>query len=79
MNKIEALIQRLCPNGVEFKALGDITIWDKKFKEAPKGMQKSKVNFKHISASKLKSLQNKNGDIRGYFLRVILTHLLARI
>ena len=26
MNKVEELIQQLCPNGVEYKKLGDIAV-----------------------------------------------------
>ena len=31
MSELERLIQELCPNGVEFKELWELTIWDKKF------------------------------------------------
>ena len=31
MNKIDELINELCPNGVEYKPLWRLTIWDKKF------------------------------------------------
>lgn len=31
MNKIEELLKNLCPNGVEYKKLWNVTEWDKKF------------------------------------------------
>lgn len=62
MNRIEKLLQKFCPDGVEFKALGEVTIWDKKFKEVEK--QAKKIKFKHISAAVLKSLKCENGTIK---------------
>ncbi len=62
MSKINDLIYQLCPEGVEFKALGEVTIWDKKFKEVEK--QAKKIKFKHISAAALKSLKRENGTIK---------------
>ena len=62
MNRIEKLLQKLCPDGVEFKALGEVTIWDKKFKEVEN--QTKMIKFKHISAAALKSLKCKNGTIK---------------
>lgn len=56
MNKIEELIYRLCPNGVEYKELWELTIWDKKFNGTTKEMQPKIENFKHISAKELKNL-----------------------
>ena len=31
MSKLEELINTLCPNGVEYKELWELTAWDKKF------------------------------------------------
>lgn len=49
MNRIEKLLQKFCPDGVEFKALGKVTI---------------KNAFKQIGASELQALNLKCGNIK---------------
>ncbi|MCI5787172.1 MAG: restriction endonuclease subunit S, partial [Helicobacter trogontum] len=49
MNKIEKLLKELCPNGVEFKALGEVC-------ERQKGI--------NITAGEMEKIATKNGDIR---------------
>lgn len=49
MNRIEKLLQKFCPDGVEFKALGEVTI---------------KNAFKQIGASELEALNLKFGNIK---------------
>jgi len=63
-SKIEKLIAELCPNGVEFKGLGEITAWDKKFNGISKDKQQKTLSFKHISAKNLKDLENSNGKVK---------------
>ena len=63
MNRIEQLINELCPNGVEYKKLANVTIWDKKFNSINKDLQTKVVSFKHVSAQVLKSLYSNGGDI----------------
>lgn len=36
MSKLDDLIKKLCPNGVPFKYLWEITTWDKKFNGSTK-------------------------------------------
>ena len=48
---------------VEWKTLGEITIWDKKFNNISKDLQKNVISFKHVLAEKLKSFESVNGDI----------------
>lgn len=71
MNKIEEMIKKLCPNGVEYKALWEITYWDKKFKGIEREKQTKVLKFKHILAAQLKALEDKNGDVKllatGYY------------
>ena len=31
MSKLSEMIKKLCPNGVEYRPLWSVTIWDKKF------------------------------------------------
>ncbi len=64
MSKLDELIKKLCPDGVEFKELWELTIWDKKFSEVSKEKQEKVVKFKHILAKELKDLDTNNGDIR---------------
>ncbi|WP_034321346.1 restriction endonuclease subunit S [Helicobacter trogontum] len=49
MSKIEKLLKELCPNGVEFKALGEVC-------ERQKGI--------NITAGEMEKIATKNGDIR---------------
>lgn len=64
MSRLEDLIQRLCPDGVEYKPLWSITFWDKKFNGVSKEKQPVVLSFKHVSAEILKSLKTPVGDIR---------------
>ncbi len=61
----------LSPNGVEYKALWEITYWDKKFKGIEREKQTKVLKFKHILAAQLKALEDKNGDVKllatGYY------------
>ncbi len=64
MTKLEELINELCPDGVEYKPIWELTIWDKKFNTVSKEKQ-NKVN-KHIYylAADLKALEVENGNIK---------------
>lgn len=64
MSKIDKLIKELCPNGVEYKHLWEVTYWDKKFNNTSKIIQKEVICFKHVSAKKLKELETTKGNIR---------------
>ena len=61
MSKLEELINKLCPNGVEFKKLIEITTWDKKFNGIDNSYKKI---FKHISAEQLKKFNSDSGSIK---------------
>jgi type I restriction enzyme S subunit len=50
------MIKKLCPSGVEFKYLWQITVWDKRFSGIDKEKQDKTCSFKHISAKDLKGL-----------------------
>jgi len=64
MNKIEKLIEELCPQGVAFKEMWEVTIWDKRFNGVSKEKQARVLSFKHISAKHLKDLEASNGEIK---------------
>jgi len=64
MGSVEVMLSKLCPNGVDYKLLGEVTTWDKKFNGTDKALQPKTVKFKHVSASKLKQIAHEYGDIR---------------
>lgn len=57
MSKIEELISKYCPNGVEYKKLCELTFWDRKFSGADKIIQPKTVCFKHVSATTLQDIR----------------------
>lgn len=65
MNKIETLIQTLCPNGVIFKPLWSVTAWDKKFKGVDRSKQKKVINYKkYFLGEEQKALASENGTVK---------------
>lgn len=64
MNKIEKMVKELCPDGIEWKKLGEVTYWDKKFKDVDNILQDKVVKFKHVEAQFLKSIAVSQGDIK---------------
>ena len=64
MSKLQELINKLCPNGVEYRFLWEVTIWDKKFNGTTKEEQEKTNKYTHISSAELKKLEIENGDIK---------------
>lgn len=64
MSKIEEMIKRLCPNGVERVPVWRYTAWDKKFNAVDKSMQKSINKYKYLLAKDLEEIKDNSGDIR---------------
>ena len=64
MNKIEKLIEELCPQGVEYKCLWEVTAWDKRFNGVERNRQSRILSFKHVSSKDLKKLSIVNGNIK---------------
>lgn len=57
MNKIEKMVKELCPNGVEWKKLGEVTI---------------KNRFRQLGANELEKLKTNNITvIGGGFCKII--------
>ena len=75
MSKLEQLIQELCPNGVEFKYVWEITAWDKKFNAVDNSKQKKIVKYHYYLAADLKALENENGTVK--ILTTSITDLWA--
>ena len=42
---------------LEWKTLGEVTFWDKRFQGVKPSLQLTVLKFKHVSAEKLKSLK----------------------
>ena len=63
MSKIEELIEELCPDGVERKALWEVTIWDKKFNAVSREKQPKTINYTYLLAVDLFKLERENGDV----------------
>lgn len=64
LSKLDNLIQELCPNGVEFKELWEITIWDRKFNGTSKEQQKETLKYKYMFASDFNSLGIGTGNVK---------------
>ena len=56
MSELNALINQMCPHGVEYKPLWSILFFYKRFNGVDKTKQPVVLNFKHVSAEKLKSM-----------------------
>lgn len=63
-SKIEKLIAELCPKGVEFKELSELTAWDKKFNGVEREKQKRVIVYPYIAASRFKELAQSIGNVR---------------
>ena len=63
MSSINDLIKKLCPNGVEFKKVWEVTSWDKKYNTVDKSMQPRIIKYNYLLASKLDELVDINGDV----------------
>ncbi len=63
MNRLEELINKLCPKGIRFVPLWSVVNFDKRFIGVDKNKQAKVLNFCHVSAEKLKSL-NVGGNVK---------------
>ena len=63
MSKLEKLIQELCPDGVSFKPLWEVTIWDKKFNLVDRHKQPKVINYPYLLAVDLFALEQEDGDV----------------
>lgn len=63
MSKLNELIHTLCPEGVEFKQLWEVTIWDKKFNSVDRAKQPVVISYPYLLANDLFSLQKENGNV----------------
>ena len=63
MNKLQNLIDELCPDGVEYKPLWSVTIWDKKFNTVDRGKQLKVINYPYLLANELFELETEKGNV----------------
>ena len=65
MNKLETLINQLCPDGVKFCPLWSVTAWDKKFREVDNNKQKQVINYKkYFLGEEQRQLVSSEGTIK---------------
>ena len=64
MSKIEQLLKKHCPDGVEYKHLWEVTIWDKRFNAVENYKQPQVIKYKYFLASELKPLIVEGGTIK---------------
>ncbi|QMT98808.1 restriction endonuclease subunit S [Mycoplasma tullyi] len=62
MNKIQKLINELCPNGVELKRIEEVVVWNKKFKDANNTFKPVKIP--DILSKVAKEIATNDGDIK---------------
>ena len=63
MHNIKELVKKLCSNGVEYKPLWSITIWDKKFNGVEKKKQSKIISYYYYLASEFEKIEQEKGDI----------------
>ncbi len=63
MVKIDKLINTLCLNGVEFRPLYSLTIWDKKFNGVDSKMQQKVITYKYYLSSEFEKVERSDGDV----------------
>ncbi|QHN43292.1 restriction endonuclease subunit S [Candidatus Mycosynbacter amalyticus] len=64
MGKIDQLIAELCPNGVQFKHIWEVTAWDKKFNAVDNKKQPKTYKYSYLLASALRKLAVEGGDVK---------------
>ena len=64
MSKIEQLIAELCPDGVEYFKMWELTTWDKRFNEVENHKQPTINRHRYLLAKDLRKMVSDNGDIR---------------
>ena len=64
MTNIEQMIKDMCPHGVEWKKLGEVTYWDKRFNEVDRAMQPQIRKYHYYLANELEELESPTGTIK---------------
>ena len=64
MSRLDDLMQKLCPDGVVFRRLWEVTNWDKNFQGVEKFKQPKTIKYSVLLANQLDEMIVENGDIR---------------
>lgn len=64
MSKLQELIQRLCPDGVEYRPLWSLTFWDKRFNGVNRSMQPKIISYPYVLANVFDEIEDERGDVR---------------
>lgn len=65
MSKINELIQTLCPDGVEWKHLYEVTVWDKRFNSVERYKQPTVIDYKkYFLGEEQKQLVSDSGSVK---------------
>ncbi len=64
MSRLSEMIKKLCPNGVEYRPLWSVTIWDKKFNAVDRAKQPKVIKYNYFLANDLKPLIVKGGSVK---------------
>ncbi len=64
MSRLEQLIEKFCPNGVEFRYIWEVTAWDKRFNIVDDYKQKKIIKYTYYLSSDLKELVAPNGTVK---------------
>ena len=64
MSRLEELLQTLCPEGVEYRHMWELTTWDKKFNGVAKHKQPSVIKYHYYLANELKNLATEEGTVK---------------
>lgn len=63
MSKLEQLIDELCPDGIEYTPLWQVTVWDKRFNSVDNGKQSRIITYPYLLASDLFELVQDTGNV----------------
>lgn len=65
MSKIEDLIKQYCPDGVEWKHLYEVTVWDKRFNSVERYKQPTVIDYKkYFLGEEQKQLVSDGGSVK---------------
>ena len=64
MTHIEQMIKDMCPIGVEWKKLAEVTYWDKRFNEVDRSLQPQIRKYHYYLANELEDLESPTGTVR---------------
>ena len=63
MSRLSELMEKLCPDGVEFVPLWSVTIWDKKFNAVERYKQPVVDSYQYLLANDLFLMEDDCGDV----------------